>query len=128
MDEYGVVGEERRDGSAPAGQGDALVMDSRVIHGGGANRGGPRRALMYCSLHAPLRLPLGHSCSMLEEYRADGVTIQLRGGGGDGGSGTGGGAVGDGGAASVGVEPGGGGVNGWGEIASTCHPPCYDDE
>jgi hypothetical protein len=118
----------------PLRKGDVLVMDSRVIHGGGANDGA-RRALMYCSLHAPSRLPKGHSCSMLEEYRGDGVTFQLSssgsgdgcGGGGDSGGGGGGVDV-NGGGGGAAAAAGGGGLQGWGEIASTCKPPCYDDE
>ena len=86
------------------------------MHGGGANDG-CRRALMYCSLHAPARLPAGHSCSMLEEYRRDGVSFQLNGGGGGGRGGR-----------LRGAEAVAAVLQGWGEIALTCHPISYDDE
>jgi len=93
-----------------------------LVSGGGANDAatGSRRALLYCSLHAPDAAPAGHSCSMLEEYRRDGVSFRLSGSSGGGGPGRGGGRGGSGGSrdsvnGSSSVNDGGSGRGGGSE-------------
>ena len=47
--------------------GDALVMDSRLIHRGGGNVSSLRRALLYTSFSVPNNKPCGSTYSLLEE-------------------------------------------------------------
>eukprot|EP00928_Gymnodinium_smaydae_P022410 TRINITY_DN18834_c0_g1_i2.p1 TRINITY_DN18834_c0_g1~~TRINITY_DN18834_c0_g1_i2.p1 ORF type:complete len:275 (-),score=50.51 TRINITY_DN18834_c0_g1_i2:150-974(-) len=49
--------------------GDALVMDSRVLHCGGANVSKERRRLLYVTLQVPHNAPRGSTYSLLDDYR-----------------------------------------------------------
>ena len=51
-----------------AAVGDCVLMDSRLLHCGGANRSKHRRRLAYFSLHVPGNLPSGSTYSMLPRY------------------------------------------------------------
>ena len=48
--------------------GDVLLMDSRVIHRGGANEGGKRRTLLVCTFQVPNNPAPGSTYSLLDEY------------------------------------------------------------
>lgn len=48
--------------------GDVLLMDSRVIHRGGANDGGKRRTLLVCTFQVPNNPAPGSTYSLLDEY------------------------------------------------------------
>ena len=48
--------------------GDVLLMDSRVIHRGGANDGAKRRTLLVCTFQVPNNPAPGSTYSLLDEY------------------------------------------------------------
>jgi ectoine hydroxylase-related dioxygenase (phytanoyl-CoA dioxygenase family) len=48
--------------------GDALVMDSQLLHCGGGNTSPRRRRLLYASFHVPFNRPKGSTFSLLAEY------------------------------------------------------------
>jgi len=61
----------------PLKAGDMLIMDSRTVHGGGANHAvdGSRRALLYCSLQVwPFPYQLSFTCA--SDVHSDSLWLQ----------------------------------------------------
>ena len=62
--------------------GDAVLMDSRVWHSGGANTSGRRRCVLVCSFAAPGAFPEGSTYSMLPQLIGKHTLRSLRDGNG----------------------------------------------